>query len=839
MKKLSPLILLSAINITCLVHSPIASSQVSPDQSLNTQTSKNNNLIRVNGGRQSKSNLFHSFREFNINKSQQVIFENNSSVANIFTRVTGAKASILDGLISTQNSANLFILNSNGVSFGSSIKLNIGGSFFASTASSIQFDDGFEFFSRSEPNSLLSPAQPELIKFTGMSGQIDITGEGNQLNLDPVTSVGIGVGRSTSGIRVDPGQKVVLLGNGVYFDSGIITAPSGNISVGSIKKGIVKFLGFQLSKSGSIVDYSSVKEFNDIRLSNASLVDASSFPNSLSRGFINLEGKNLTIESGSFVVIQNEGNIGGGKIELNFQDSIQHIGIIDRPNLPPGSSSLRNTSGVIGSSLFSQGPNISIKARNLTLQNAGVILSNAAFVGKGGNIDVDISNSIRIEGDVLPDPIASFSTILAASNGVATAGKVSIRTGSLSLDRHGTIQSISFSSAPSESINILVNKNIEISGNSEFSGLPSSIFSSSFRSGRAADINLKAANLSILDGGFLISTALASGDSGNLDIDTKDFILVSGTRINSDGGIDPSGIGTFANISPTNELIRFGLPSLPSGNLGKTQITTNSLKIQQGAVVSTSNEGLGRTGDLFVNANKAQLNRGAIESFAIDDDGGNINLNTNLLLLDNASKLAANSVGNGTGGNITINSDLVVAIDGSIISANAVNDQGGNVRIDTTGFIKSPDSQVTATSQRGEQFDGNVDVNAEITDFSQDPDLNIQTETPDLYSACSKTYRDTLAYYRMGNGGQPLSPDDKSTTSQGWLEAANARYAQRHLFYIDTETGEKKPLKRVVGWKSHGDGNITFVSDPKEADQYPATIAAAKNTCSTEQANNG
>ena len=170
------------------------------------------------------------------------------------------------------------------------------------------------------------------------------------------------------------------------------------------------------------------------------------------------------------------------------------------------------------------------------------------------------------------------------------------------------------------------------------------------------------------------------------------------------------------------------------------------------------------------------------------------------------------------------------------ITANAENAKGGNVFIKAKGIFLSRESIITATSERGTQADdGNVDVIAEITDFSQDPDLNVQTEPPDLYSACSKTYRNTLAYYRMGNGGQPFSPNDKSSTTLGWLDAANARYAQRHLYYIDTETGEKKPLKRVVGWKSNHNGTITFVADPRKADQYPEAIAAARQTCAPEQ----
>lgn len=192
-------------------------------------------------------------------------------------------------------------------------------------------------------------------------------------------------------------------------------------------------------------------------------------------------------------------------------------------------------------------------------------------------------------------------------------------------------------------------------------------------------------------------------------------------------------------------------------------------------------------------------------------------------------------MGNGPGGNITIDADLVLLIDKSNIFANAENAQGGNIRINTTGFIKSPDSQVTATSQLGEQFDGNVEVEAEITNFSQDPDLNITTGPPELYASCGPTYRDTLAYYRVGTAGQPVSPDTLPDPGSRWLQVAKARYNQRQLTYADPKTGELKPLKRVVGWKTNPNGKISFVNDPRKADQFAPAIASILQACQPDQ----
>ncbi|MCE2699054.1 MAG: filamentous hemagglutinin N-terminal domain-containing protein [Anabaena sp. 49633_E8] len=159
----------------------LAVAQITPDATLGSEnssiTSGVNSVDLITGGATRGSSLFHSFLEFNVNDGQRVYFDNPANINNIFSRVTGNNVSHILGTLGVYGTANLYLLNPKGIIFGKDAKLDIAGSFFATTANSFKFPDGNEFSAANPQMPLLTMSVPVGVQFGSQPG--DISSQGN------------------------------------------------------------------------------------------------------------------------------------------------------------------------------------------------------------------------------------------------------------------------------------------------------------------------------------------------------------------------------------------------------------------------------------------------------------------------------------------------------------------------------------------------------------------------------------------------------------------------------------------------------------------------------------
>jgi filamentous hemagglutinin family protein len=373
--------------------SQVAIAQVVPDRTLpmgeQSQVSGDLNT-QINGGAIRGNNLFHSFQQFSIPIGGSAAFNNPTNITNILTRVTGSNISNIDGLIRANGTANLFLINPNGIVFGANARLEIGGSFLASTADSLKFASGFEF-------SASNPQAPPLLTISAPIG----LQYGNQ----------IGNIRSQGAIlQVPTGQTLNLTGGNIAIEGGQLLAPGGRVTLGGISE--VGTAGLNLGGSLSVPD--SIARA-DVGLTNGALVNVRAGGG----GEIAIAARNLDLSAGSRL----QAGIGAGLGSAQAQAGA--ITIQAAENVTFQGSFIENS---IASGAIGKGGDIRINARSLFTTNSPVS-ARTLGEGAGGNLMVKATDLIQLIG--ASGDAQFFNGLEIGTSGRGDTGNLSIETRNL------------------------------------------------------------------------------------------------------------------------------------------------------------------------------------------------------------------------------------------------------------------------------------------------------------------------------------------------------------------------------------------------------------------------
>jgi len=633
-----------------------AIAQIIPDNTLGTESSRTvpdtiNNLPsdRIEGGATRGSNLFHSFGEFNIGEGRGAYFENPSGITNIFSRVTGGNPSNILGTLGVLGNGNLFLINQKGIVFGPQARLDVRGSFLASTADSIVFDNGVEFSSANpQAAPLLTVNIPVGLSFRENPGAI--------INTSSVTEVIEGT-TFPLGLGVPPGQTLAMVGGDLIFNNGFVSAISGNIQLGSVAS--PGFVSFNITPIGLGLDYTNVANFGNIELSGLSTVTAS--------------------------------GPGGGAIALRG-----------------GNVTLRDSSSLSSDTIESMdGRGINIEAVRFSLLDRAFLSSATTGSGAGGPIEVRTSESIELQAigfenfrrEILdsgaaqqpPDLTKSQSGITTGTLGPGRAGEIVIDTKRLTIREGSAILNPTLGTGDGSGVTIRAKESVEINA--------SGLFTTTFNSGNAGTIAIETGQLSVTDGAFVSASTFGAGKSGNVIVRASDSVIVARDRADSplNTGLATNsvgGTGRAGNIEINTRSLRV--------EAGASISTPSGLNTRQGVIP----EG-GPGGNITVNASDSVEVIGTaavpiaegipfpsviLAGTLGSGKGGDVTLNTRRLSVRDGGTIVAGTLGAGAGGNVTITGEESVEIVGTTIEGipSAIATASGDVLLEPLFGLEPP-----------------------------------------------------------------------------------------------------------------------------------------------------
>jgi filamentous hemagglutinin family protein len=738
------------------------------------------------------SNLFHSFEAFSIGDGEIARFTGSPSIANIVSRVNGGtRSEILGELESTVPDANLFLLNPYGVFFGPNSELDVQGSFYASTADVLRFDEGPDFFARATTRpATLSSAPPAEFGFlqeptgditfdraqlavnegrtlSAVGGEVLVFGgpspslaaPGGRVQLVSVASPGVNVPLDASELDVG-GLVAGALGNVSLTDGAVLQVDSE--SGGAFGTGRIVIRGGQFVMLGGGLN---------ARTNNAIAGDPTAVDVAVTGAVVigDDDGSRATIQSFSR-------STGGATGDIRFAaDSV----------------TLRDRARVVGqTSGAAPGAGVDVDANEVILESGGQIFTRSRGAGDAGTIAIS-GPAIEAEGESADRAesvtLAGGAQVFTRGDGDATGrgGRVELAAQSLEVTGDGTeVFSLSEGDSAGRVIHVAAGRVRVADGGRIFSE------ASGNEAGAAIEIvadgvgvaDPEAFALEVTERGAITSLATADGAGGAIRIHAAN------ARVSDDGQVASEtrggGPGGLVDVTADAEL------ELAS----EGQITT--------LVASTAR---GRGGDLVVRAGSVKVTGGEDPDFVAQISA----------LTESKGQLE----GEGRGGDLTLEAGSVELIDGGQIRATTDGDAAaGHLTLTVREDLHLPSSNCDGVCIRGVSIGGARPSGIFATSGS-DPD----TPAAEQATGDGGDVVVNARFVRLESGGE-IGASTLGKGNAGSLTIWNQGENAQLVSILGDPTGEKSVVATQGSVGSGGDLKI-FADDLEFVDGGEASAS--------------
>ena len=487
-------------------------------------------------------------------------------------------------------------------------------------------------------------------------------------------------------------------------------------------------------------------------------------------GSVRIAATNLEITNGAEIGADTSGLGNAGDVFVSVAEFIRVDGVS-----PVTGSSPSSISGSIQPDGVGKGGNVVVLAENIEISNGGQIDTSVFGIGEAGNVTLNVSETIRIDGvnavnEMSPSSVGSGiqSTQLGEEN---RGGSVTITTNNLEITNGGAIDALTFGRGDAGRIVINASGTVRLDGVAPADGVVSSLIVSSVQPnaiGNGGSIEINAAELAIENGAQIDTSVFGVGEAGDITLNIDGDIRVDGKDLIT--GETPSSIGS-------------GVADEGRGNGGSLNIASTNLYIAGGAQIAAANTAQGNAGSIFLNVGE-QLRveeEGNIATRSLSGSGGEIIIQADSVILRRDGDIRTLvEEGEGTSGDLTINADYIVALDDSDMLAFSVDGRGGDVDLSQPVLfgqeLNAVSEELDADALNALDQNGRVDINASggITsgqillndasfieeDLAELPSTLVDTDSLIANACIAESRGDISSFVVRGSDRTPLTPND-------------------------------------------------------------------------------
>ncbi|NET73371.1 MAG: S-layer family protein [Sphaerospermopsis sp. SIO1G2] len=489
-------------------------------------------------------------------------------------------------------------------------------------------------------------------------------------------------------------------------------------------------------------------------------------------GFFSLTANNVSLAQESKIVANARLGIGG------------HVQLLELTSLQ-----LTDNSEISASTIDGEAGDLTIDASEfVTLASGSLLASDATGTGKAGFIEIKTKNFSMESADVN------------VNSRDQNAGNLTMFAETVVLDQESKIEGNSLS-AIGGNIELLELQSLQLNNNSEISALTTSgeagditvnaesilvdtnsvISSASAGNGLAGNVTLNASNFINLDNNSRVtSNASVNGDAGSVQITTGELTMTGASEINVNSPDDAG----FFSLTANNVILDQASKIAANARLGvggdvqlleltSLQLTDNSeisastidgeagdLRIEASEFITLASDsflaseatGTGKAGSVEITTQNLSMQNASINISSINKRAGNLTLVGETVVINQESKIAANSIfdfgGNlefsglqslqlnnnseisaftasGEAGDITINSESILVDTNSVISSSASgNGLAGNITFNANNFINLDNNSRVTSNASSSGLGGSINVNADTLNIKNSADIN-------------------------------------------------------------------------------------------------------------------